>query len=244
MALPSVLKPAEKSCPGDNRTTTKQRHHHKQEARVHLNKEYVRLDSEKYEWENWDDSYSDTKWYRVSKNYVLMDGTRVHFVAEKDRGQYENQYSPDATRWDDVRHRVKDRKLIRKLNKLLDPAMEKKERHDQAAAERREKKKEKRLQKAVLAIDNLEDSSSSDSSSSSAKEKPKQASAGRVTRTKRGVRLSSNDHKYYFNIAVFKSTKYPGCASVQLVVKGQWYNYTLDAANMKALREEVARGGN
>jgi hypothetical protein len=224
--------------------TTKHKHHHSKKSdrhhdkpKVDLGERVVRLDSETYEWEA--DVYGDPeKWYRISKNSVLRNGKKIPFVAAKHRDERDSD--GDEIDWQDVRHRVRDHHLVRKLNRAVDRAQR---REDKAADS--EKAKIAKLED-VLAMEEAVHSltATSGSAEESATPRPKQSGTGSVTRTKRGVRVSSNDHKFYFNIAVFKSTKYPGCASVQLVVAGKWYNYTLDAANMKALREEVARGGN
>jgi hypothetical protein len=102
------------------------------------------------------------------------------------------------------------------------------------------------MEDALAQIEQPEESASGDDSErkSASSARPKRSADKSVTRTKRGVQVFSNNNVHYFNVAVFKSRKYPGCASVRLVVAGKWYNYTLDSANMKALREEVARGGN
>ena len=224
--------------------TTKHKHHrskksghHHDKPSVDLGKGAVRFHSETYVWEA--DTYGDPeKWYRISKHSVLRNSEKIPFVAEKHRDERDSD--GDEIDWEDVKHRVKDRHLLRKLSRAVNRAQL---REDKAAEG--EKAKIAKLEDVLAMEEAVHSLTAATSSSAEAPAaKSKQTVGEAVTRTKRGVRISSNDQKYYFNIAVFKSTKYPGCASVQLVVAGKWYNYTLDAANMKALREEVARGGN
>jgi DNA polymerase III, delta subunit len=64
---------------------------------------------------------------------------------------------------------------------------------------------------------------------------------GGIKHKKDGVRIS--DGKHYFNIMVWKSKNYPGRTTVRFAMDRR-YEYFLDAANMKALREVLRRGGN
>jgi hypothetical protein len=59
--------------------------------------------------------------------------------------------------------------------------------------------------------------------------------------TKDGVRISGD--KYYFNVMAWKSKK-PGRTTVRFAMAGQTYEYSLNAANMNALRRVLDRGGN
>jgi len=63
-----------------------------------------------------------------------------------------------------------------------------------------------------------------------------------IKRTKFGTRIFSNDDKHYFDIGVWKSTKYPGYTSIRLFVAGKRVLFTVSPKYMKALRLEVSRG--
>lgn len=215
------------------------KHGHKHHHHVDLEEQKVVLGSETYVWKGNDrDYFQHTKWYRISKNWVLRDREKVHFVKEKDRDEIDEDDGSEIE-WKDFKYRLKDRMLIRRLDRLVEREEHRQERHEQEAEEKERLRNSIIEQKGARLVE-------PEAKPEEPRQKPSKQSSdgGEIKHTKHGVRLFSNDAKHYFNIAVFKSTKYPGCASVQLSVAGGWYNYTLDSRNMKAFREEVARGGN
>jgi hypothetical protein len=213
---------------------TKHKHHHSHAARVDLERQRVRLDGETYRQDELDGSY----WYRVSKTRCRKDRQDVPFVPAEKRNHKRHDWDDVLRPLDD--NKRKDRHLIRTLERAVERAERQKERQEKGTIPK---------VRDVIAMEHAihgtpePDSDVGEESERKSASYPRPKQSSTVKRTKRGVRVFSGD-KYYFDIAVFKSRKYPGCASVRLVVAGKWYNYTLDAANMKALREEVARGGN
>ena len=222
--------------------------HHSHAARVDLERQRVRLaHGETYRWESGDFA---SCWYRVSKTRCKKDIQEVPFVPEEKRNHKKHEWDDVLRPLDD--HKRKDRHLIRTLEREVERAERQKERQekltiprpeDVIAAEHVAHGTVEPDSDAEGEIDRPDESASGDASEQKSASAPHPKQSSTVKRTKRGVRIFSGD-KYYFDIAIFKSRKYPGCASVRLVVAGKWYNYTLDSANMKALREEVARGGN
>jgi hypothetical protein len=231
------LPPGQKLHRGDSPMTTKHKHEGEQSVRVDLEKRNVYLGSQTYRWDDLNDGWRDKRyWSRISKTLCKKDEQKISYVPEEKRNHERHEWGDVLRPLDD--NKRKDRHLIRELKRAVERAERK--------VEKQEKGKVAKLED-VLAMEEAAEKMrhlAEPESDSAADDEPKLlAATGSVKRTKRGVRISSNDHKFYFNVAVFKSTKYPGCASLQLVVAGKWYNYTLDADNMKALREEVARGG-
>lgn len=211
--------------------------HHSHAARVDLERQRVRLeDGETYRWESGDFA---SCWYRVSKTRCKKDIQEVPFVPEEKRNHKKHEWDDVLRPLDD--HKRKDRHLIRTLEREVERAERRKERQEKPRTPKLEDVL--KMEAAMAQIDQPDESASGDASEQKSASAPRPKQSSTVKRTKRGVRVFSGD-KYYFDIAIFKSRKYPGCASVRLVVAGKWYNYTLDSANMKALREEVARGGN
>jgi hypothetical protein len=196
----------------------------------------VWLDGECYHWERRDEHPRDQEllWARVSRKHCKKNGEEIPFKDAAYRRRHSKHDWEDLYRWLSGHD---DHRLIRKLEQKI---------------ARDEKEQFERARKDALALDELRFPTRPASAASASEghdgdasdEERKPAAVRQVKRTKHGVRVTSNDQKFYFNIAVFKSTKYRNCASVQLVVAGKWFNYIVDAANMKALREEVARGGN
>ena len=213
----------------------KRRHHGK--AHVDVETQRVRLGSETYRRDSMDNEYGGVRiwWYRVSKTRCRKDFKEVPFVPEEKRDHKRHE-------WDDVRRPLdddkrKDRHLIHRLDHALKRALRE--------AEKREKDKMEQLREDVLA---MEEAAYPTPSSSAEDEKPRKkessAVAGQepISDRKHGVKLFSNNGKFFFRVAVYKSTKFDDCSSVYLTVAGKRYLYTLDKKNMKALREEVAKG--
>jgi len=75
-----------------------------------------------------------------------------------------------------------------------------------------------------------------------AKKSPNLSEPQEIKRTKYGVKLFSNDEKHFFEIGVWKSTKYPEHTSIRLFVVGKPTIYTINPRYMKALRQEISRG--
>jgi hypothetical protein len=291
----------------------KKHEQHSKKPKVSLLEERVRMDGETYLWEGDDEVNDDLRWSRVSKTRCLRDGKEVNFVKKKKREEISDfvaRSEGEEIEWEDVLVRLKDPRVIKKLNHLRGRAQYRKERREERDEDEKIQKAEEEEQKQeILTLDARkqiltvgskryrwetmnwrrldyeydddwyrvhrdgteekvegieqeleqlrEDAErqqvraaggrqESDSGSDDKKKKyPAGDAASKVVkRDKHGVKLYSYGGKYYFTIAVNKSTKFVGHASVRLMVAGGWKTYTLDAANMKAFREEVARGGN
>jgi hypothetical protein len=117
--------------------------------------------------------------------------------------------------------RIKDKPKLKQLEKILFRAI-KKEIH-----RRRQKKKLRQERDRVV----------SQNEAPPQKYAPQQDS-GHQKRTKWGVRIYSSDGKHFFALGCWKSTKYPGSASIRL---GQ-YLYTVSQSDLNAMLEELRRG--
>lgn len=219
-----------------------QRHngHRRDKSRVDLRNQTIRLSSETYEWD--DRGYlRSTKWYRFSRHWVLRDGERIPLVAQKERDEIDDY--GNGIDWEDIKYRVKDHHLTRKLDRLLKRAENKKARHA-LEAKKAEKKRMKQVQKDVLALEKLRNPSP-DPEAEVEHEDPKQKSGsnnrGEIQWNKHGVRLYSNDEKHFFNLGVYKSRKEVDSSTICLFVAGRAYTYTLNKRKMEALFREVTR---
>lgn len=121
--------------------------------------------------------------------------------------------------WASVERRIKDKGKVNRLDKILFRALKKEVRRRRHKRELHQKKGD------------------SQNAAPPQQDAPKQGS-GRQKRTKWGVRIHSSDGIHFFNLGCWKSTKYPGKASVRL---GR-YLYTISQSDLKAMVEELQRG--
>ncbi|HTV59421.1 MAG TPA: hypothetical protein VMJ93_11175 [Verrucomicrobiae bacterium] len=216
-------------------------HHHRHEKpKIDLESRQVRLDGETYEWD--DSNYlKDTKWFRYSRHSILRNEEKVPFVAEKDRDEREED--GHEIDWEEIKHRFRDRSIIRRLKRLVEHAERKQARRERKAKEEEADRLDK-LREVVFAAEDarLQTPDSESAEEPEAESPAKEAGQAPKSDNKHGVQLFSNSGKYFFRIAVYKSKKYPGCSSVYLTVAGKRYLYTLDKQNMKAFREETNKG--
>jgi hypothetical protein len=222
--------------------TNSKHEHHRSKAHVDLEKQRVYLGSETYRWEDIDDRYSRARyWSRISKTRCRKNLKEVPFVPEEKRNHERHDWDDALRPLDD--HKRKDRHLLRKLKHAVA--------HEERAAAKRETKGETAKLEDVLAMEEAVDriqhlgesqSESADDGEPRKKESKPIKGTAPISDRKHGVKLFSNNGKFFFRIAVYKSTKYEDCSSVYLTIAGKRYLYTLDKKNMKALREEVAKG--
>ena len=214
--------------------TTKRKHHREQSVRVDLVKQRVYLGHAIDHWEDLDDGWrKETRyWSRVSTKHCKKDLKEVPFVPEEKRDHDRHDWS-DALRPLDTRKRD-HRHLVRKLLHHV--------KREERNAQRHETERLDELRDAVLATEAINYPAPDSRSASGDSSEPIVTAGKPIKDNKHGVQLFSNNGKFFFRIAVYKSKKYPGCSSVYLTVAGRRYLYTLDKTNMEALREEAAKG--
>jgi hypothetical protein len=181
-------------------------------VKVNLRKQTVWIGKTKY----WYELRNDRRtWYRNSKTYAYA-GDGIYTIKELVALEHSVEGPPE---WDPIERRIKDKDKVKQLEKILFRALKKEIRR------RRQKRKLHQIK-----VDRQNEAPPQDDA-------PKQGS-GRQKRTKWGVRIHSSDGIHFFNLGCWKSTKYPGKASVRL---GR-YLYTVSQNDLKAMIEELQRG--
>src|SRR4029077_9074395 len=132
----------------------------------------------------------------------------------------------------------KDRHLIRKLERAVEHAEDRKERNKQTA---RPPKLEDVLAMEDAAFGKAPDES--DSSDKKAPHRQKRSAAGPeiILRDKYGVKLYSVGGQYHLDVCVNGAKNYPGCYSFRIFAAGQKLWYTFGKNEMRALAKEIAR---
>ena len=180
--------------------------------RVNLAKKTVWIGKTEY----WYKLRNDRRiWYRNSKTYAYA-GDGIYPIKDLEELEHSVEGPPE---WDPVERCIKDKDKVKQLEKILFRAL-KKEIH-------RRRDKRKLHQKKV----------DSQNGAPPQGDAPKEDN-GRQKRTKWGVRIHSSDGIHFFNLGCWKSTKYPGKASVRV---GR-YLYTISQSDLKAMVEELQRG--
>jgi hypothetical protein len=154
-------------------------------------------------------------WYRISNTHAEVDGEE-YLIKELEALEHSEDGPPE---WDPVARRIKDSDKLKQLDKILFRAVKK-----EIRSRRHERKQHERK------VSNQNEAPPQDDA-------PKQDN-GCQKRTKWGVRIYSSDGKHFFNLGCWKSTKYPGKASVRI---GR-YLYTVSQNDLNAMIEEVQRG--
>lgn len=155
-------------------------------------------------------------WYRDSNTYAYADG---HKYLIKELKEAEHSEDGPPAEWDPVERRVKRSDKLTRLDKILYRALKKeirRRRHNRKQHHKKVGSQDEALPQGAAA---------------------KQDNGGQK-RTKWGVRIHSSDGIHFFNLGCWKSTKYPGKASVRI---GR-YLYTISQRDLKAMLEELQRG--
>jgi hypothetical protein len=180
--------------------------------KVDLHKKTVHIGENRYWYEIRD---NNRIWYRASNKYAYVDGEEVLI---KDIEAAENSEDGPPGEWEHAERRVKNSRKLKRLDKIVDRALER------AWRKRRKRKllhkKRRREKQASLQND------------------PSQQDHGSQKRTKWGIRVYSTDGKHYLSLGCWKSRKYPGKASISL---GR-YLYTVSQRDLRAMLEELRRG--
>lgn len=184
-------------------------------AKVDLTKRTVRIGKIKYRYKL---RHQERTWYRISNSYVYVGDDKFSI---KELQEAESRGEEPADEWDPVERRVKGSKKLKQLDKILDHALEK----EMSRLRRKLKHRHRKLQIRTAVGAQPQDD-------------PTQQDSQRPKRTKWGVRVYSSDGKHFFNLGCWKSSKYPGKASVRL---GR-YLYTISQHDLEAMLEELRRG--
>jgi hypothetical protein len=151
----------------------KKKHHHSRKSNrnsVDLSEQRVRYHGKVYTWKGDETSDDYLKWYRVSTHHLLRDGKKVPWVRERKRPEIEYRSGDSSMHdieWEEIRHRVKDPRLIKRLNRLAEHAVDEQplgfdddgDRRDYSAETRdkaQEQERVENLRKAVLAKEEAE----------------------------------------------------------------------------------------
>ena len=182
-------------------------------VKVNFAKRTVYIGKTRYTYEIHSD---DCIWYRISNTYADVDGEKF-LIKELEEADSRGEGPTDG--WDPVERRVKDSDKLKQLDKILYHALKKET--------RRRRHKQKHHHKNVHSQEEAPPQND-----------PPQQDDGRQKRTKWGVRIYSSDGKHFLNLGCWKSTKYPGKASIRI---GR-YLYTVSQGDLKAMLEELQRG--
>lgn len=182
-------------------------------VRVNLAKRTVWIGKTEY----WYKLRNDRRtWYRNSKTYVDVGEEKV-LIKEIEEAEHSEDGPP--AEWEPVERHVKDSDKLKHLENILYRALKKEM--------RRRRHKRKQHDKKVRSQEEAPH-----------QDDPPQQDNGRQKRTKWGVRIHSSDGIHFFNLGCWKSTKYPGKASIRI---GR-YLYTVSQSDLKAMFEELQRG--
>jgi hypothetical protein len=182
-------------------------------VKVNLRKQTVRIGKTVYWYERRNDRHI---WYRNSRTYADV-GDEKLLIKEAEEAVSRGEIANDE--WSPIERRIKDKKKVKQLEEILFRAIKK----DIHRRRQKRKQHETKVDSQNLAPPQ--------------EDAPKQDD-GLQKRTKWGVRIYSSDGMHFFNLGCWKSSKYPGKASVRL---GR-YLYTISQTDLKSMVEELQRG--